>query len=69
MYINGEWITNAEKTFPVFNPATGEKIGEVADGNATHANNAIEAAHTAFQTWSKPLPINAPAICTMPTGS
>jgi hypothetical protein len=53
MYINGEWITNAEKTFPVFNPATGEKIGEVADGNATHANTAIEAAHTAFQTWSK----------------
>ncbi len=53
MYINGEWITNAEKTFPVFNPATGEKIGEVADGNATHANNAIEAAHAAFQTWSK----------------
>jgi len=53
MYINGEWITNAEKTFPVFNPATGEKIGEVADCNATHANTAIEAAHTAFQTWSK----------------
>jgi len=53
MYINGEWITNTEKTFPVFNPATGEQIGEVADGSAKETNAAIAAAHTAFQSWSK----------------
>ena len=53
MYINGEWTTNSEKSFPVFNPATGEKIGEVADGNAGDTNAAIAAAHKAFQSWSK----------------
>ena len=53
MYINGEWITGPQETFPVFNPANGEKIGEVADGTAAHANAAIAAAHTAFQTWSR----------------
>ncbi len=53
MYINGEWIVQKEKTFPVFNPATGEKIGEVADGNGEDTNTAIEAAHTAFQSWSR----------------
>ena len=53
MYINGEWITNTDKTFPVFNPTTGEKIGEVADGGAKETHTAIEAAHAAFHSWSK----------------
>ncbi len=53
MYINGEWITQTKRTFPVFNPATGEKIGNVADGNGEDTNAAIEAAHTAFQSWSR----------------
>ena len=40
MFINGEWLTDGP-TFPVYNPATGEQIGEVptrgllpGDGNA-----------------------------------
>jgi succinate-semialdehyde dehydrogenase/glutarate-semialdehyde dehydrogenase len=43
MYINGEWLTLAQ-TFPVINPANGEKIGEVADGDRRHAASAIAAA-------------------------
>ena len=30
MLINGEWLNDAP-AFPVFNPATGEEIGQVAE--------------------------------------
>lgn len=52
MYINGEWIKSAQ-TFQVINPATGEEIGQVADGGQAEAERAIDAAHQAFATWSK----------------
>jgi len=51
MYINGEWIELSE-TFPVFNPATGDPIGAVADGGAAHAASAISAAAAALPAWS-----------------
>ena len=51
MYINGEWVELAQ-TFPVFNPANGELIGEVADGHREDAATAIDAAAAAFPGWS-----------------
>jgi succinate-semialdehyde dehydrogenase/glutarate-semialdehyde dehydrogenase len=51
MYIKGEWITLA-RNFPVNNPANGEQIGEVADGERQHAVIAIEAAANALPAWS-----------------
>jgi succinate-semialdehyde dehydrogenase/glutarate-semialdehyde dehydrogenase len=51
MYINGEWRKLAE-TFPVFNPANGEQIGEVANGGQSHAAEAIDAAAAALPAWS-----------------
>ncbi len=51
MYINGEWL-QASSSFPVFNPATGEEIGQVADGGRQGARQGIEAAHNAFPDWS-----------------
>ncbi|MBA4393753.1 MAG: succinate-semialdehyde dehydrogenase (NADP(+)) [Desulfobacca sp.] len=54
MYIDGQWVSaETNRTFDVFNPANGEKIGEVSDGNRQDAVKAIEAAHKAFGTWSK----------------
>lgn len=50
MFINGEWRTDAP-TFPVFNPATGEEIGQVADADADDARRAIDAAHAALPAW------------------
>lgn len=50
MFINGEWQTDAP-TFPVFNPATGEEIGQVADASAEDARRAIDAAHVALPAW------------------
>ena len=51
MYIKGEWLT-LNKTFPVYNPANGEQIGEVSDANAEQAAQAIDAAAAAFPAWS-----------------
>jgi len=51
MFINGEWLTSAQ-TFPVFNPANGEKIGAVADGGREQAVAAISAAGSALPAWS-----------------
>lgn len=51
MYISGVWATSGP-TFPVTNPATGEEIGQVADGGRAEARAAIEAAHKAFPAWA-----------------
>ena len=51
MYINGQWHSR-ELTFPVFNPANGEQIGEVADGSRDDARDAIDAAAAALPAWS-----------------
>ena len=50
MFINGKWI-EGEKTFAVYNPATGEEIAQVVDGGSAEADAAITAAHEAFATW------------------
>ena len=50
MLINGEWLTDTP-TFPVFNPATGEEIGQVADGTEQDAARAIDAASAAQPAW------------------
>ncbi|MEZ5341104.1 MAG: aldehyde dehydrogenase family protein [Acidimicrobiales bacterium] len=53
MFINGEWCeAKSGKVFDVTNPATGEVIGTVADGNADDANAAVAAAAAAFGSWS-----------------
>jgi succinate-semialdehyde dehydrogenase/glutarate-semialdehyde dehydrogenase len=50
MYIDGEWLKNKAE-FPVFNPATGDVIGLVPDGDAGHASAAIDAAYRALPGW------------------
>lgn len=53
MYINGEWgEADSGARFDVVNPATGEKIGEVPDGDQTDTRRAIAAAENAFVGWS-----------------
>ncbi|QED48979.1 NAD-dependent succinate-semialdehyde dehydrogenase [Cytobacillus dafuensis] len=54
LYINGEWVeSESNRSFPVYNPANGEVIGEVADGNRKDTKEAINAAAQSFKTWSK----------------
>ena len=62
------WIQDQEAApqsgnyFDKKNPATGEKIAEVAQGNQQDAADAISAAHNAFSTWSALTPIARGAI-------
>ncbi len=51
-YINGCWVDgDGGETFVVTNPATGEQLAEVASVGAEETRRAIEAAHTAMQSW------------------
>jgi len=53
MYIDGEWIQAEDGAgFDVFNPANGEKIGAVVNGDQKDAARAIESATVAFKPWS-----------------
>ena len=53
LYIGGEWRDAASgQTFAVANPATGEHLGDVADGDRADAEAAVTAAHDAFWAWS-----------------
>jgi phenylacetaldehyde dehydrogenase len=59
MLINGKWVEAASgKTFSTFNPATGEVLAQVAEGDRTDIDLAVKAARAAFETgpWSKLTP-------------
>lgn len=51
-WIKGEHTESASgKTFQVINPATEEVVDEVARGDASDINRAVEAAYSAFSDW------------------
>lgn len=51
-YINGAWKEEAgAKTEPLYNPSTGEVIGEVPMASTELAKEAIATAHDAYKTW------------------
>jgi len=56
MLINGKWEDAASgQTFATYNPATGEVLARVAEGNHEDIDRAVKAARTAFERgpWSK----------------
>jgi succinate-semialdehyde dehydrogenase/glutarate-semialdehyde dehydrogenase len=53
MFIDGSWTdARSGRTFEVTDPATGDTIGDVPDGGADDATDAIAAADAAFGSWS-----------------
>ena len=49
MLINGRWVNAASgKTFPSYNPATGEVLAQVAEGDRADIDLAVRAARKAF---------------------
>ncbi|MDX1705952.1 NAD-dependent succinate-semialdehyde dehydrogenase [Pseudidiomarina sp.] len=53
-FIDGHWVP-ADRRFEVTNPATGDVIAEVTDGDTVLAERAVEAAYNALEGWrSKP---------------
>ncbi|TMN23790.1 NAD-dependent succinate-semialdehyde dehydrogenase [Lentibacillus cibarius] len=53
MNINGEWIGDDLDTLKVTNPANGKIVGTVPNGGEKEAEQAAEAAHKAFASWSE----------------
>jgi aldehyde dehydrogenase (NAD+) len=56
MLIGGKWVdSQSGKTFPTVNPATGETICQVAEGDKADIDQAVKAARKAFESgpWPK----------------
>jgi phenylacetaldehyde dehydrogenase len=58
MLINGKWVEAASgKTFETYNPATGEVLARVAEGDREDIDRAVKAARAAFNgKWSQLTP-------------
>ena len=58
LFINGEFVKPENgKYFQTYNPATGEKLSEVAEAESADINKAVKAARKAYDgTWSKMIP-------------
>jgi acyl-CoA reductase-like NAD-dependent aldehyde dehydrogenase len=56
-YINGAWVSAVDGVqIPLINPATEEVLSHISFGNEKDAALAIDAASSAFKTWSKTTP-------------
>src|SRR5438876_11955130 len=56
LFIGGKWLDSVSgKTFPTVNPATGETICQVAEGDKADVDRAVKAARKAFEDgpWPK----------------
>jgi len=49
-FVNGKWLCG-KRTFPVFNPANGEILADVAESEKDDVINAIDSANSAFKEW------------------
>ena len=56
LLINGELVAGEGEMVPVFNPANGEVILEIAEATEAQVNAAVEAADRAFVSWSQTTP-------------
>ena len=59
LLIGGQWVDAASgKTFPVYNPATGEVIAHAAEGDKNDIDRAVQSARKAFESgaWPKLTP-------------
>src|SRR5215468_8480631 len=55
MLINGKWVESASgKTFPTYDPSTGEVLAKVAEGDKEDIDRAVKAARAAFDSGSWP---------------
>jgi phenylacetaldehyde dehydrogenase len=56
LLINGKWVDSASgKTFPTYDPATGEVMAQIAEGDREDIDRAVHAARQAFDVgpWRK----------------
>ncbi|AVZ17507.1 NAD-dependent succinate-semialdehyde dehydrogenase [Pseudomonas aeruginosa] len=60
-YVDGQWVAG-EGRLPVFDPATGGTIAQVAHCDVRWIDAAVEAATQAFHTWRDRLPVERGTI-------
>ena len=61
LLIGDQWLdAQSRKTFPVFNPANGAKIADVAEGGVEDVDLAVKAARAAFEDgpWARMKPVD-----------
>ncbi|MCU6671669.1 aminobutyraldehyde dehydrogenase [Enterobacteriaceae bacterium H4N4] len=56
LLINGELVKGEGEKQPVYNPATGEVILEIAEATAAQVDAAVQAADQAFASWGQSTP-------------
>lgn len=56
LLINGQLVTGQGEKLPVYNPATGEVIVQVAEASAQQVEEAVLAADAAFEQWGQTTP-------------
>src|ERR1019366_1298607 len=59
MFIDGKWVEAASgKTFPTYNPATGDDLAQIAEGDREDIDRAVKAARRAFESgpWHEMTP-------------
>ncbi|HEX3507792.1 MAG TPA: aldehyde dehydrogenase family protein, partial [Candidatus Dormibacteraeota bacterium] len=57
LFIGGKMVEpHSKKRFPTINPATEQKLSEVAEADAVDIGKAVSAASTAFTLWSRMAP-------------
>ncbi len=61
-FIHGERVLSKGKTGDIYNPATGEVIGQVGFADKTIVDQAVLAAKSAFTTWSETTPLKRARI-------
>ena len=67
LFINGRWSESASgRRFPVFNPATGQVVAHVSDGDAADARRAVDAAYAAFPSGRACRPTAGASCCAKP---
>jgi succinate-semialdehyde dehydrogenase/glutarate-semialdehyde dehydrogenase len=56
LYIGGEWASGSAGTFAVYDPATGDRIKEIADASPEDGIRALDAAVAAADDWAATAP-------------
>jgi acyl-CoA reductase-like NAD-dependent aldehyde dehydrogenase len=62
LLVGGEWVTGANGTYPIVNPATEEVVGEAPEASVDQARAAAAAARAAFDSWSQTTPKERSAL-------
>lgn len=63
LLIKGELVAGQGEKQPVYNPATGEVLLEIAEASVAQVDAAVQAADRAFIDWGRPRPKRVRNVC------